>query len=90
MSMTNPIIKTKDLSMDTVVALRDCLKIRCTVELSELQMWEWRTKHVGEKDGKGGFIAGLSEAAMGDIREKYEALANNYTRVNQACREAGR
>ena len=76
--MSNCIIKTKDLSMDTVKAIYYTLKLRLSIEGKEITRWKYKEETTNE---------GLSKEAMDDLLLKKEALRREAKRLAESMRK---
>jgi len=75
--MSDCIIKTKDLSMDTVKAIYYTLKLRLSIEGKEITRWKYKEETTNE---------GLSKEAMDDLLLKKEALRREAKRLAESMR----
>ena len=76
--MSDCIIKTKDLSMDTVKAIYYTLKLRLSIEGKEITRWKYKEETTNE---------GLSKEAMDDLLLKKEALRREAKRLAESMRK---
>lgn len=75
--MTDCIIKTKDLSMDTCKILLQVLKARLSIEGAEIAEWEHKNTHTNEE---------LDEMALDEMRMQKEALRREAMRLAESMR----
>ena len=72
--MSDPIIKTTNLSAETIKALAKALEIRFFTELHTIRYWEHKGRTTNEC---------LSAVGMDELRRKYDAVLKEYNRLKK-------